>query len=342
MTVRRPGLLLPAFLSALLFILGPSQAQSVGAKNMLKLSRSYAEQNDWDKAREYAEKALAEEPGYLDALYMRAFAYREMEKYDKAEADFKEVIRRDPKYLPTYGALAEVYLRQKDYEKADELFGDLSKAPGGAKWASYQRGVVAYLQGNLDTAERHWKDVLMEDTNFAPALHNLGALYLAKGENPRALLNFREALDKKSDKAMYRFHVAWALERTGQIEAAQRMLKTVMDENADDQQFWLLARGLDRLTRGQADTAVKVLETVSEQHPDNLDVWVLLGRAHLKLNQPDKAREALEKAKELDSTFQEVKELLGRLPKESEVEEVPEPSPEESEKSEDVSPGNSL
>ena len=316
-------LLLPAFLSALFFMMTPVQAQSVNARNLIKLARSAADQGDWESAKTYAERAMKEEPGYLDALYMRAFAYRELEQYDKAEADFKEVIRQDEKYLPTYGALAETYLKQKKYDKADEVFVQLGKQPDGQTWASYYRGVLAYLRSDLDAAEKFWSDVLARDTNFAPAHHNLGALYLAKGNNTRALASFREALDEKPDKPLYRFHVAWALERTDQVPAAQQMLRKIMDENPDDQMNWLLARGLDRITKKQYDTAVEVLKTVAEQHPDNLDVWILLGRAYSGLNKPEEAREALTKAKELDQAFQEIDTLLSKLPKPPE----PEPAP---------------
>lgn len=308
------ALFLPAFLAALLTLLGPAQAQSVNARNMLKLARSHAVAGEWDRAKEYAEKALAEEAGYVDALYMRAFAYRELKEYAKAEADFRQVINQSPDYLPTYGGLAEVYLRQKQYEKADEVFVELSAQPHGSKWASYYRGVVAYLQQDLDKAEKFWKSTLSEDTNFPAAHHNLGALYLAQGDTLKALGKFREALDKKPETALYLFHIAWAQERLNQKAEAQRTLQTVLNDHVEDQQFWLLSTGLKRLLDGNPASAVQVLETVSEQHADNLDVWVLLGRAHLALNQPEKARKALETAKELDGAFVEVDELLAKLP----------------------------
>jgi tetratricopeptide (TPR) repeat protein len=324
------ALFLPAFLAALLTLLGPAQAQSVNARNMLKLARSHAVAGEWERAKEYANKALAEEPGYVDAMYMRAFAHRELKEYDKAEKDFKEVIQVSPDYLPTYGGLAEVYLRQKQYDKADAIFVELSAQPHGSKWASYYRGVVAYLQQDLDKAEKLWKSTISEDTNFAAAHHNLGALYLAKGDSLRALTKFREALDKKPETALYLFHIAWAQERLNQKEEAQRTLATVLNEHVEDQQFWLLATGLKRLLDGNPASAVQVLDTVAESHADNLDVWVLLGRAHLALKQPDKARKALETAKELDGAFVEVDALLAKLPAKA-PEKVEETAPEKAE-----------
>lgn len=54
----------------LMFLLSPLQAQSVNARNQLKIARSYADQDDWEKAKEYADRALKEEAGYIDAMYM--------------------------------------------------------------------------------------------------------------------------------------------------------------------------------------------------------------------------------------------------------------------------------
>ncbi|MCA9776540.1 MAG: tetratricopeptide repeat protein [Candidatus Eremiobacteraeota bacterium] len=311
------GFVLPVFLAALLALLGPAEAQSVNARNMLKIARSHAEAGEWEKAKDYADKALKDEPGYVDAIYMRAFANRELKDYAKAEADFREVIRQSPEYLPTYGGLAEVYLRQKQYDKADKVFVELAAQPQGATWASYYRGVVAYLQGDLSKAEAFWKDALQGDVNMAPAHHNLGALYLAQGDPRKALVKFREALGKQPETALYLFHIAWAQDKLGQKAEALQTLKTIMDKHVEDQQFWLLARGLNSLVTGKPDAAVKLLQTVAEQHADNLDVWILLGRAHLALNQPDKAREALKKAKELDGAFGEVDELMKKLPAEA-------------------------
>lgn len=315
--MRLRGFVLPIFLAALLSILGPAEAQSTNARNMLKIARSHAEAGEWEKAKDYAEKALKDEPGYVDAIYMRAFAYRELEEYPKAEADFREVIRQSPTYLPTYGGLAEVYMRQKQYDKADKVFVELAAQPQGGTWASYYRGVVAYLQGDLKKAEGFWKDAIQGDVNLAPAHHNLGALYLAQGDPRKALVKFREALGKKPETALYLFHIAWAQEKLGQKAEAQQTLKIVMDKHVEDQQFWLLARGLSSIMAGKPDAAVKLLQTVAEQHADNLDVWILLGRAHLALNQPDKAREALKTAKELDGSFVEIDELMKKLPAEA-------------------------
>ncbi len=319
-------LVFPAFLTLLLYGLDPAGAQSVNAKNLLKIGRSHAEQKDWIKAKEYADLALAEEPGYLDALYLRAFAHRQTEEYEKAEADFREVLRLDPQYLPTYGALGEMLLKMGETEKADKVFAELSDQPGGSQWASYYRGVVAYTTGDLDKAESFWKETLDRDTLFTQAVHNLGALNLARGSYPQALNYFRDAVEQKPEQARYRFHLAYALEKTGQLEAAQQALRVLLNEHAEDQRYWLLARGYDQLLRQQFEPAGKVLKTLSEDYPEGLDIWLLKARVHLAQGQHLEAREALLTAREIDSSFSEVDELWGRLPVEFQADDLPEES----------------
>jgi tetratricopeptide (TPR) repeat protein len=308
--------MLPALLSALLLMLAPAQAQEVGvnARNLLKLARSAADSKDWAKARDYANQALQEEGGYLDAYYMRAFAYRMLGEKKKAEEDFKEVIRRDPRFLPTYGALADMYIADKQWEKAEKVFSELGQQDNGAKWASYYRGVVAYQMGDLKKAEIQWKDALAKDVNFASASHNLGVVCLAKKDYVRSLSYFTDALEQKQDSAMYRFHLAWGCEKTGQVPKALDNLKRIMNEGADDQRFWLLAKAYDQILRGQGEGALKILETVTKDYPETLDGWVLKGRACLAAGKPEAAREALLKAKEIDPLFVEVDDLLARLP----------------------------
>ncbi len=316
MSSLRGVLLLPALISALLMLCAPVVAQEVGvnARNLIKLARSSADSKDWTRARDYANQALKEEPGYLDAYYMRAFANRMLDDKKKAEEDFREVIRRDPSFLPTYGALADMYLADKEWVKAEKIFSDLSAQNDGAKWASYYRGVMAYQQGDLAKAEKQWRDALAKDTNFASASHNLGVICLAKKEYVRSLSYFTDALDKKPESGMYRFHLAWGCEKTGQVPKALDNLKRIMNEGADDQRFWLLARGYDKLLRGQNDEALKVLLIVTKEYPETLDGWVLKARACIALKKTEEAREALTKAKEIDPTFVEVNDLMARLP----------------------------
>lgn len=316
MSSLRGTLLLPALISALLLLCSPAGAQEVGvnARNLVKLARSSADSKDWAKARDYASQALKEEPGYLDAYYMRAFAYRMLDDKKKAEEDFREVIRRDPSFLPTYGALADMYLADKEWAKAEKVFTDLGAQNDGAKWASYYRGVMAYQQGDLAKAEKQWRDALAKDVNFASASHNLGVICLAKKEYVRSLSYFTDALDKKPESGMYRFHLAWGCEKTGQVPKALDNLKRIMNEGADDQRFWLLARGYDKLLRGQNEEALKVLLVVTKDYPETLDGWVLKARACIALKKTEEAREALRKAKEIDPTFVEVDDLMARLP----------------------------
>lgn len=316
MSLARGALLLPTLLSALLLLLTPGQAQEVGvnARNLVKLARSAADSKDWAKARDYASQALQEEGGYLDAYYLRAFAYRMLGETKKAEEDFREVIRRDARYLPTYGALADMYLAEKQWEKAEKVFTELGQQDNGAKWASYYRGVMAYQRGDLKKAESQWKDALAKDVNFASASHNLGVVCLAKKDYPRSLSYFTDALEQKPESAMYRFHLAWGCEKTGQVPKALDNLKRIMNEGADDQRFWLLAKAYDQMLRGKNEGALKLLETVTKDYPETLDGWVLKGRALLATGNTEGAREALSKAKELDPLFVEVDDLLARLP----------------------------
>lgn len=303
----------------------PAMGQSVNARNLLKVARSYAGQGEWAKAKDYAEQALKQEPGYLDALYMRAYAHRELEEYAKAEEDFREVIRREPTFLGTYGALAEMYVKQKLPEKAETLFNQMSAQPDGGKWADYYRGVLAYNKPDLTAAEQDWLKVLSVDTSFAPALHNLGALYLAQGQPGKALVKFQGALHEDSEKPLYRVHVGWALERLGRYEEAKDMLSKVMNENRDDTLNLQLATALNALITKRPQVALTNLKSAAADNPDNADVFILLGRTYLALGQAKEAREAYAKAHELDPASKEVEEELKKLP--AEVAPVPSPSP---------------
>ena len=58
----------------------------------------------------------------------------------------------------------------------------------------FQDGVAAEKAGHLDEAEQAFLGVLRQGGNVAFVHHNLGAVYQQRGDHPRAIAEFREAL----------------------------------------------------------------------------------------------------------------------------------------------------
>lgn len=227
-------------------------------------------------------------PESADAVFQSATASLREHKYKEAEEAFRRLSKLEPSsYRGLLGVVA-VYAGQGKYDIAIQaLQGQLSKDRSRPE-LHMAVGEIAASAAKYDLAITEFLWVLNHGDKFSPTAGNLsfriGQLYSLKGELDFALIFLRQAKDLLPGNTAVLTALGMTLQHAGQIDAAGREYRAVLDADPDN------AIALNNLavllseSGGDLDTALKYAKRASELQPDSPDVGDTLGWVDLKKN----------------------------------------------------------
>lgn len=170
----------------------------------------------------------------IRTLLLAADEFAKKEEYLEAERRIIEAIALNPKRVETYRVLGGLSLAKKDYDQAKETFKHLLKLNHDDAAAYSALGLVESQLGHLDEAEKDYLKSVALAHKVASYHLDLGLVYRAKGENAKALLQFREAtsLEPENPKYLdYQLEEALTLEDKNLAEETWSRLAKVNPEN---------------------------------------------------------------------------------------------------------------
>jgi tetratricopeptide (TPR) repeat protein len=202
-----------------------------------------------------------------------------MKNIKEAEAQFKKAQQTDHNYLPPYYALARLYLGdQREGQAINHLKTALKQNPGQSS-PHMLMGMIYESKDDLDLAEKHYRAALEIDADFAPASNNLAYLLAGQGRE----------LNKALDLAL-------------------RAKRSNPDDPAISDTL-----GLVYYKKGLYDYAIGELNTAVHKLPDSAVIRYHLGMAYLKKGNAEKSRRELEKALNLNDSFEGAEEARKAL-----------------------------
>jgi len=154
----------------------------------------------------------------------------------------------------------------------------VGKAAAGDPGQIFQRGQDALARGNLDQAERDFRQVLEIDPQAGAAYANLGVVYMRRKEWSKALGELQKARKLMPQVAGVRLNIGLAYYRQSEFLKAIPEFEAVVRAQPDAQQArYLLGQSYffaDRWT-----DAVATLEPLWEQESGNLQYLYMLSNA---------------------------------------------------------------
>lgn len=286
------------------------------APGYVRLGRLYSlEKRDRD-ALEQFEKALSINPGQTDALAIMVGIYLK----DKRYADALQVCERQRKKMGG---------GDRESAVVDYLQGNVFQAKGDAKQARehFERAIEAdpnlpapyvalariYVQeGKPQEAISQYKAVVSKNPNYLAGYMALGAIYDQQGNHAEAEAFYRKALEIRKDFAPAANNLAWNLAANGgNIDEALGYARTAKEQMPKS------AAVMDTLgwiyyLKGSYLNAIAEFQDSLSRDPDNPVINYHLGMAYYKNGQPEKAREPLQRALEIQRDFRGAEEA-GRV-----------------------------
>jgi tetratricopeptide (TPR) repeat protein len=197
----------------------------------------------------------------------------------EAEEVFQSAIADYPDSPEPYYGLAQIYLRRNETDKAIAQYHSMIERNPNSPGPHMLLGALYDSRKQTDLSEKHYREVLRIEADFAPAANNLAFL-------------LAEHSDKLDEALML-------------AQAAKR--KHPHDPSIMDTLGWIYYK------RGLYDSAIAELTESAEKMPNHPGVHYHLGMAHYRKENWEAARDHLNRALLLEADFDGSEEAVKTL-----------------------------
>ncbi|MCD6309652.1 MAG: tetratricopeptide repeat protein [Candidatus Eremiobacteraeota bacterium] len=246
-----------------------------------------------------------------DLWWTLANIYRMTGRYDSAEKLYRDYVKYEPDSIEGYLGLAACLLAKGDDDRAEKLFekwGDrLKKFRPHEVFEIYLMKSMIYLEHrkNLAAAEKNLK-LFMEHSppgNFEPYMM-MGYLRLLQQRLPEAKKQFEKALKIGRPEYFVHLEIAGICTGSGYPDLAYKHVLAAQ-KAIDDLIPPVRATMYYRCSRilycpEKIKQALYFAEKATRIDPELPEAWILLSRLYREVGEKEKAREALNRALELE------------------------------------------
>ncbi len=270
----------------------------------LRLAELYKERGQYIQADREYEQALAADPNLVAAYIGQGDAAMSMELYARAIERYQKALELQTGSRAIELRLAGAYVKDEQYDQARPLLeellasdpenstalvlmGDLLLSEGDAPGAieRYQAALKrnptsevqlklarAYLAaGQLEEARREFQDLVHRFPYRGEAYDGLGDVYLAQGDEAKALEQFREAL-----------------RRTYEPARKEAIAEKIVELAPDDLEMRFKLADYYR-AQYKYDAAIEQYQEILARDPGNVDALIGLGDCYVPKTQYDTA-----------------------------------------------------
>ena len=145
---------------------------------------------------------------------------------DEQIRHLREAVRLDPNYTEALLALGKAYYRQGQNADAMAWLGRVPPDSPQSREAAFYLGLAAYAKKDYDKAESAFR-LVASRLPFPEIYNNLGAVEFREGKDT-AVDDLEKAVDTDPTDADYRFNLALALYRAGDLGGAAHHLRQAL------------------------------------------------------------------------------------------------------------------
>lgn len=266
------------------------------AEYHLALARLLIEADEENAALLEFERAIDLQPDNTDARYGLAILSLSVGDLARAESALIQLYDNNERADDAAFYLGTIAEQREDYVEAQQWY---QRVEGGSHaFESQVRGArMIYMQGDLPGAQRRLSTLRDVYPDLADQLYAAEGQLLYEAGEPRAALDiYNHGLQEVPDSIELRYGRSMAHERLGNIAAARRDLRDVLDSEPNDVRA-LNALGYLMANHGEDyDQALDYIERALEAEPDNPAILDSMGWVQYRLGNLVAARNYLERA----------------------------------------------
>ena len=189
--------------------------------------------------------------------------------------------------------------RQAAFASLEDLWRDTIRKNPAAWMAHNNYGALLLDQGNLETAEPHFKEALRLKADNAESFNNLGLLLQKKGDFEKAIPYYQKAIHLQPGVAVFHLNLGTAFLSLGKFEEADASYREALQLNPKLGEAYF-SRGNISLQRKDIHEAESLFREAIRFSPDFADSYTSLGFVCSQLGKKDEAIRSYRMAIKLD------------------------------------------
>jgi tetratricopeptide (TPR) repeat protein len=131
-----------------------------------------------EQAIERYDQALSLDAKFVPALVGRALALSRLENWSGALESAESAAKLAPQDIGVWRVLADVNMRAEKYRSATKALKKALEIDPSDPFAENAMGMVAYKEGRLHDAVKHFRGAIVRKRDHVSALRNLGFVYM--------------------------------------------------------------------------------------------------------------------------------------------------------------------
>jgi tetratricopeptide (TPR) repeat protein len=281
-----------------------------------ELASAYANNGSYfSKAVESYRAALKADPGAtfiaeeLSDLYIQSGRIRE------AVLEGEDALKQNPEDLNSRRLLARIYTRligdsqanrvdENMVKKAIEQYEKITQGDPKDLESWLMLGRLDKIAQKSTDAITAYKKALELDADSEDAMTGLAMVYTDLGDTKAAAELLRKVADKNPNPRSLT-NLAGIYEQLKDYSLAAEMLRRALEQQPGNSDL-KHALGQDMLLSDQPDDALKIFKELVEEDPKDVQSWLRISQIHRQKKDFAKARQAAEKAKELEPNNLEI------------------------------------
>ncbi len=143
-----------------------------------QLAIEYMRDGNNELALKKLDRAIEMDPDHAPAYSAKGLLYNRVGDFEKADRNFRKAIRLDPTNSSILNNYGQVLCQNQQYEKGQEMFLKANENPlyRTPEIALSNAGTCAMEAGDVNTAEKHYREALAVNPRIAPTLLQMSVL----------------------------------------------------------------------------------------------------------------------------------------------------------------------
>jgi len=173
-------------------------------------------------------------------------------------------------------------------------------------------GLECYQQGNLEGAEKNFRQVVLGDSSNIHGLNLLGMVCVNTGSHEEGVQLITQALKINPTDAQAQGNLGLAYQRMGKLQLAERHFGKSIEIGTKNPSIF---NSLGNVLResGRASEAVKVYESTLKVDGNYAECWTNLSHAFVDMGEFGRAFQAVSRALQVDSSLPEAHNQMAEV-----------------------------